>query len=63
MLAGTNVTGVAGGSYSVLSSTNVAAALSNWSVVTNDHFGAGGSFSNVIPASNSGLLFLLIKTP
>ena len=43
ILSGTN--GTAGGSYSVLSSTNVAKPLTNWTVITIGTFGPLGDFS------------------
>ncbi len=64
ILAGTNVTGVAGGSYSVLTSTNVSAPLSAWTTNTGGSFGDGGSFSNSVTANPAEpQRFFLIKTP
>ncbi len=45
ILNGTNGTGSAGGTFYVLSSTNVAAPLSSWLYVSTNAFGAGGAFS------------------
>jgi hypothetical protein len=49
VLQGTNSTGTAGGAYSILSSTNVAAPLATWTSVVTDVFQSGGAFSNAIP--------------
>ena len=47
ILLGTN--GFAGGSYSVLTSTNVALPLSSWTTNTSGVFDGSGAFSNAIP--------------
>ena len=47
ILQGTN--GAAGSSYTVLSSTNVAAPLSTWTTNTTGAFSGSGAFSNAIP--------------
>jgi hypothetical protein len=48
-LAGT--AGQPSGAYRILTTTDVAAALSTWSVVTNGTFDASGNFSATFPAS------------
>jgi len=61
ILQGTN--GSPGGTYSIITSTNVAAPLINWTTNTTGAFGAGGSFSNAIPMGNDPARFFQIKTP
>jgi hypothetical protein len=64
VLAGTNSTATAEGSYSVLSSTNMAAPLFDWTTNLSGVFGAGGSFSNAIELNPSqAQRFFIIKTP
>lgn len=56
--------GPANGSYAVLTSTNVAAPLTQWTTNVTGTFSASGTFSNAIPL-NPGELhrFFLIKQP
>jgi autotransporter-associated beta strand protein len=64
VLAGTNIIGSAGGTYSVLSSTNIAAPLASWTTNLSGVLGAGGSFSNAIARDPSDeQRFYLITTP
>jgi hypothetical protein len=49
-LSGTG--GAAGGGYRVLSSTNIATALAEWTVVASDVFSVGGTFSSTIGVSS-----------
>lgn len=60
ILSGTNNSGP-GGSYHVLSSTNIALRLSNWTALTNASFDTNGNFSftNAIPATNPWLFYIL----
>ena len=51
VLAGTN--GAAFGTYRVLTTTNAAAALSSWIVVTNGSFDGGGNLNATVPFSTS----------
>jgi hypothetical protein len=55
IITGTNNNGTAGGSYVVLSSTNVALPISSWSLLSTQSFNADGSlnFTNGITAPNS----------
>ncbi|MEI7534940.1 MAG: hypothetical protein WCK57_11275, partial [Verrucomicrobiae bacterium] len=61
ILQGTN--GAASGTYSILTSTNVATPMANWTTNTTGIFGAGGVFSNAIPLDSNQAKFFLIKTP
>jgi len=45
VITGMNNTG-SGGTYHVLSSTNLAAPLTNWTVLTNGTFSGSGNFSD-----------------
>ncbi|HEY1663701.1 MAG TPA: hypothetical protein VGI03_14885 [Verrucomicrobiae bacterium] len=61
VVSGTNNFG-AGGTYHLLSSTNVALALTNWTVVTAGSFDGSGNFSstNSIPTNNQEFYILEI---
>ena len=52
ILGGTNNDG-AGGTYRVLTSTNVALPVTNWSLLTNGSFDASGNFSSTNPMSGN----------
>ena len=62
ILTGTN--GTPGGSYSLLSSTNVAAPLESWTTNTTGVFEGTGAFSNAFPV-NLGVPqeFYLLRVP
>jgi autotransporter-associated beta strand protein len=62
-LSGTN--GIAGGTYYVLASTNVAAALTNWTTIQTNTFGAGGTFTTpVIPVTaGTPTRFFMLQLP
>jgi hypothetical protein len=53
--------GTAGGTYAVLSSTNVSVPRTNWIPIVTNVFGAGGSFSvtNTIVPGLPGSFFIL----
>ncbi len=53
--------GVEGGTYTVLSSTNIALPVANWTPIATNVFGQGGSFSytNVINPATPATFFLL----
>lgn len=53
--------GVEGGTYKVLSSTNIALPVANWTPVATNQFGQGGSFSytNVVNPATPATFFLL----
>jgi hypothetical protein len=56
--------GSAGGSYSVITSTNAGAPLSTWTTNTSGTFSGSGGFSNSIPISISEReRFFLLKSP
>jgi hypothetical protein len=57
-------TGTPNGTYSVLTSTNVAAPLSTWVTNTTGNFNGAGAFSNSIPVSGTlPQQFFNIKQP
>jgi autotransporter-associated beta strand protein len=56
--------GTAGGSYAILTSTNVAAPLTTWTTNVTGVFDGSGGFSNAIPITpTESRRFFLIKTP
>lgn len=56
--------GVPNGSYSIVTSTNVAAPVSTWTTNTVGTFDGTGSFSNGIPVNaNEPTRFFLLRTP
>jgi hypothetical protein len=60
VMSGTNNnSGVGGGSYHVLTSTNVALPLTNWSVLSSGTFDPNGNFSVTNPMTGSKGFFLL----
>ncbi len=61
ILQGTN--GVSSGTYSILTSTNVALPLAGWTTNTTGSFTPGGAFSNAIPVTTQAQSFFLIKQP
>ncbi|HLP77855.1 MAG TPA: autotransporter-associated beta strand repeat-containing protein, partial [Candidatus Paceibacterota bacterium] len=57
-------TGTPGANYSILTSTNVALPVAQWTTNTVGTFDGGGSFSNAIPVSTSEpTRFFRLKTP
>jgi hypothetical protein len=60
VMSGTNNSG-SGGTYHVLTSTNIAVRLTNWTVLTNGSFDGNGNFSftNGIGATNAQLFYVL----
>ena len=62
LLGGTN--GLVGTPYYLLSSTNVALPMTNWTRVLTNAFGPGGSFTSSIPVDSSGAArFYRIQSP
>jgi autotransporter-associated beta strand protein len=61
IIQGTN--GASSGTYSILTSTNLALPLSSWTTNITGSFTAGGAFSNAIPVTTQGQQFFLIKQP
>ena len=65
IISGTNNVGSAGagGGYHVLSSTNVALTLTNWTVLTNGSFDASGNFSSTNATGTTGAQFYILRVP
>jgi hypothetical protein len=64
VISGTNTLGLAGGAYSLLSSTNITIPLTSWSTNATGIFGNGGSFANHVSVDASDAQrFFVIKTP
>lgn len=67
IISGTNLvltgTGTPNGTYSIVTSTNVAAPLSTWITNSVGSFSDSGTFSNAIPLGTDGQRFFLLKTP
>lgn len=64
IISGTNNVGTGGGTYHVLSSTNLSLPLANWTVVTNGTFNDNGTFNTtnaVDPTKPRG--FYLLQVP
>ena len=62
ILGGTNNNG-AGGTYSVLSSTNLALSLTNWSLVNSGVFDANGNFSSTNATGTNNARFYILRVP
>ena len=61
ILQGTN--GASSGTYSILTSTNIALPLASWTTNTTGSFTAGGAFSNALSVTTQAQCFFLIKQP
>jgi hypothetical protein len=61
IISGTNNTG-AGGSYSLLTSTNVALPLTNWTLLTTGTFDGSGNFA-VTNAASGNRSFYILRVP
>jgi autotransporter-associated beta strand protein len=61
IISGTNNTG-ASGTYHVLTATNIALPLSNWTVLTNGNFD-NGNFSSTNATGTSGRQFYILQVP
>ena len=61
-MSGTNNTG-AGGTYHVLTSTNLALIRSSWLVFTNGTFDSNGNFSITSPVGNSPQRYYSLQVP
>ncbi|HEX3628311.1 MAG TPA: autotransporter-associated beta strand repeat-containing protein [Verrucomicrobiae bacterium] len=61
ILTGTG--GSAGGTYSLLTATNLLTPLVNWTTNTTGVFGTGGTFSNGVPIGAKPAQFFMLKTP
>lgn len=62
ILSGTNNTGP-GGTYHVLTSTNVVTPLANWTVLTNGAFDASGNFSTTNAVGTDSRQFYILQVP
>ncbi|HSY17852.1 MAG TPA: hypothetical protein VK815_05930 [Candidatus Acidoferrales bacterium] len=62
IIGGTNNAG-AGGTYSVLTSTNLLVALTNWVVLTNSSFDANGNFSSTNATGTNSQQFYILRVP
>jgi len=65
IISGTNNIGPsgAGGSYHVLTSTNVTALVNTWAVLTNGTFNASGNFSSTNATGTNSQRFYIIRVP
>lgn len=62
ILSGNNNTG-AGGTYHILTATNIATPLSNWVVLTNGTFDGSGNFSTTNATGNNTRAFYILQVP
>jgi len=62
VISGTNNVG-AGGTYHVLTSTNVALPLTNWTVLANGSFDANGNFSSTNSSGTNRQQFFILQVP
>jgi autotransporter-associated beta strand protein len=56
-------TGVPDATYSILTSTNVAAPVSEWATAATGMFSSSGTFSNAIPIGAGARRFFMVQTP
>jgi hypothetical protein len=62
IIGGTNNFG-SGGSYSVLSSTNLAVSFTNWTVLNSGTFDANGSFLSTNATGTNNVRFYILRVP
>ena len=62
IISGNNNTG-AGGTYHILTATNISTPLSNWGVLTNGTFDQNGNFSTTNAIGNSTRAFYILQVP
>lgn len=62
ILRGTNNTGP-GGTYHVLTTTNISVPLSNWAVLTNGSFDSNGNFNSTNALGTSARQFYILRVP
>ncbi|MEI9960427.1 MAG: hypothetical protein WDM76_04625 [Limisphaerales bacterium] len=62
VLSGTN-NGGSGGTYQILTSTNLAVPLASWSVLTNGAFNGNGSFASTNAIGTNKQQFYILKQP
>lgn len=63
ILSGSHNSDVTDGSYSILTSTNVAAPLTNWTLLNRGYFDASGNFSSTNPLGTNGQQFYILRLP
>ena len=63
IINGSNKTGSGGGSYHLLSSTNLLVPLANWTIVTSGSFDASGNFSTTNSGGTNSQKFFILKVP
>jgi hypothetical protein len=59
VVSGTNNAGNNGSTYALLSATNIATPLTNWSVVSSGSFDANGNVSVTNPATGAQRFYIL----
>jgi hypothetical protein len=62
VISGTNNAGNNGGTYALLSATNIATPLTNWSVLSSGNFDSNGNVS-VTNTVGSGSRFYILRAP
>ena len=62
VIGGTNNVG-AGGTYSVLATTNLLVALTNWTVLANGTFDASGNFLSTNATGTNSQRFFILRVP
>jgi hypothetical protein len=62
VLSGTNNAG-AGGTYHVLTTTNLLLSITSWTVLTNGSFDANGNFSSTNATGTNSQQFFMLKVP
>jgi hypothetical protein len=62
VIGGTNNAG-AGGTYHVLSSTNISIPLTNWGILTNGSFDSSGNFSSTNAVGTNAQQFYILQVP
>jgi hypothetical protein len=63
IINGSNKTGSGGGSYHLLTSTNLLLPLTNWTIVTSGSFDGSGNFSTTNSGGTNTQQFFILKVP
>lgn len=63
IISGANGTGTGGGTYHLLSSTNILAPLTNWVIVASGNFDSSGNFSTTNNGATNAQQFFILKEP
>lgn len=63
IISGSNKTGSSGGSYHLLTSTNLLVPLTNWVLVTTGNFDGSGNFSTTNNSATNNQQFYILKEP